>query len=485
MVIEYFLDWVQSAGLSKRIDAASALVRAYLREDIDPSEREAVEAAITVLLEDPAPGVRLALAEAVGSHENVPRHVANALSADSNEIASKVLSRSPVFLDQELVYMIRTYDAHKQIAISCRPWLSQTLTRVICEEGCEEACLGILMNPASELSDENMHAIAERFGKTTEIRVILMERKNLPTQTRLLLINKLGEALNEMVSQKAWLTEARANYVVADACDKACIAYAANAPEEEVSKVVRSLINDGRVTVAFLLRAVCMGNITLAAATFAELSNIRLERVENILGNDKQSAFKAVYDRAGLPQSAFSIFQCAISTWRKLLRSDVNINQARMPFLVTREVLQTYIAQGDAVVDELLVLLRKLAAETARESAKHKANEISSRSVETNPKPAVVISKADFPDVRREVIQPPVQQDAEDEQWSEIFGKIHLLSANKQSVKEKIEASAAKINKYKIPSANGLGDFVGDIALDDETPIIADVIFSIPENKAA
>lgn len=513
MVIEYFLNWVQSASLSKRTEAAAALARAYLRDDMDVSEREDVEAAITTLLEDPAPKVRDALAEILSIQENVPRHVIISLAADTNEIATKVLSRSPVFLDQELVHMIKTFDVEKQIAIACRPWMPQIVLNAICNSGCEEACLGSLMNPASRFLDENLHAIAERFGSNTELRVILMDREDLATKTRLLLINKAGEAINAFVTNKSWLSEKRANAVVADACDKACIAYAANAPEEEVSNVVQSLIDDGRVTVAFLLRAVCMGNITLAAATFAELSNIRIERIETILSNDKKAAFKAVYDRAGLPQSAYSIFQCAISTWRKLLSAKNPENQARMPFLVTREVLQTYVMQNDQVVDELLVLLRKLAAETARECAIYKATEISNRAEVAKPvdikptalpiakpveatliaapetkeviEPTIVVSEIEMSQLRGSISEMKVQEVKEDKHWDEIFGKIDRLSANKKSTKAQIKMRADKVNAYRSPLAMDLSEYIGDIDIKDEETVFTDAILNIPIDIAA
>jgi|GEM_PF-1348031 len=501
MVIEHFLNWVQSANLTKRTDAAAALARAYLRNDLEDAEREDVEAAITTLLEDSAPKVRDALAEVFCIHENVPRHVIIALAADTNDIATKVLTRSPAFLDQELVHMIKTFDVDKQIAIACRPWMSQTLLSAICNFGCEEACLGSLINPACRFDDENLHAIAARFGNNTEIRVILMDRHDLPTKTRLLLINKAGEAINALVTGKAWLSAKRADVVVADACDKACIAYAANAPEEEVSNVVKSLIDDGRVTVAFLLRAVCMGNITLAAASFAELSNIRLERIETILSNDKKSAFKAVYDRAGLPQSAYSIFQCAISTWRKLLSDKKPVDEARMPFMVTREVLQTYVTQNDVIVDELLVLLRKLAAETARECAKYKANVISSRvnyvPVKA-PKSVEVIEEATIiPDVKEAIAEVAVSElqgsisdltvhnKREDEHWAQIFDKIERLAVYKRPAKAPVKTEEDRAQTASSPLTLDLSDYIGDLALEDADLFSDDLVLNIPIEQAA
>ena len=380
MVIEYFLDWIENASVSKRVDAATALTKAWKRNDLAIDERDDVEAAITTLLDDPSPEVRITLAEGFDSWPDAPRHVISALAADNLEIAITVLSRSPVFLDAELVRYVEEGSMEHQIAIACRPWLSSQVVLKTCETGCEEACLGLLANPVAKLSPDNCHAIALRFGTVTDIRVILLERPDLETETRLLLINKLGEALNSLVSERSWMSPPRADAVINDACDKASIAFAANAPDCDVDRVVASLVKQERMTASYLLRAVCMGNITLVARALSYLSGIECSRVESVLTRDRRAAFKAVYDRAGLPETAFAVFHCAISTWRRLLSSNSAINQSRLPFLVTKEVLETYAGNKDHVVDELLVLLRKLSAEAARESAKSKADEISNRS---------------------------------------------------------------------------------------------------------
>ena len=379
MVIEYFLEWVQTASVAKRTEAASALVRAFLRRDISNEEREDVEAAITTLLEDPAPSVRFALAEAFGARKQAPRHIISALAADTLDVSIITLSQSPVLHDTELVEFIETSEVDNQIAIACRPWLSERVIASICKDGHKDACMALMMNPVATISQDNLHIIAQRHGTNTEIRLMLLDRDDLAAESRLILIGKLGDALSNLVSSKGWMQENKVKKVIHEACDKASIEFVANASNEDVIHLVRNMIESGKITVSYLLRAVCMGNITLVAHAFSELSGVRFSRVETILTKDRKSAFKALYDRAGLPKSAFVIFHTAISTWRRLLSSADKSNQARLPYLVTREVLETYTGRKDEVVDDLILLLRKLSAETARESSKIKAAEIASR----------------------------------------------------------------------------------------------------------
>ena len=376
MIVERFLEWVEQAPASQRAEATSALARAYLISPLEDEERESAEAAMTLLLDDASPEVRLSLAESLANSDRAPRHVVLALANDIPEIATTILSRSPMFLDAELVDLMATGTVEQQIAIACRCTLSPALIGAISEVGVQEACLGLLMNPSARCTARILHRIGERHGEDAEVRNIMLDRSDLPSETRMLLFEKLGSSLKSFVTGRGWISEKRAGETVRDACDKATITHAASAEDDDVERMVANLIADGKVTASFLLRSICMGNITFFSRAVAQLSGMPPSRVDAILVQDRQSAFKAVYAKAGLPERAFGVFQTAISTWRRLLSSGSAINQSRLPFLVTKEVLETYGAGSNPAVDDLLVLLRKLGAETARQSARARVSEM-------------------------------------------------------------------------------------------------------------
>ena len=357
----------------------TATACAYLNPLVETGERDDLEAALTVLTEDNSPAVRMAIAQGFGAYASAPRHIMSSLASDSTEISVVVISRSPVFHDSELISFLKTENSRKQVAISCRPWLSTELTRTICQLGCRDAVFGALENPVAEFREDDLHQIAMRFGQDTKIRASLLKRRDLATRTRHILIAKLGVALSGLLREKSWMPAERVEQAVGDACDRASIIFAARAREEDISCVVHNLIAEDRLTVAFLVRAICMGNISLVASALSELSGIRFAKVETILTRNRQSAFRAVYERAGLPASAFLVFKTAISAWRRLLLSNSSLNKARLPFIVTREVLDAYSNKPEFADHDLLVLLRRLSSETARENSKAQVMEIAAR----------------------------------------------------------------------------------------------------------
>ena len=75
MVIRHFLKWINNARVGERCAAAAALSRAFLDHELPFEDRCETEAALTLLLDDPSPKVRAALAEALSMSRHAPQQV--------------------------------------------------------------------------------------------------------------------------------------------------------------------------------------------------------------------------------------------------------------------------------------------------------------------------------------------------------------------------------------------------------------------------
>src|SRR6202035_2110388 len=98
MIVRQFLQWQRTASAAERADATSALARAYLYSNLSPDDRAAAEGALLMLLDDPSPLVRAALAQALASSEQAPPTASLALAGDQAEIARAEIA--PFSLDR-------------------------------------------------------------------------------------------------------------------------------------------------------------------------------------------------------------------------------------------------------------------------------------------------------------------------------------------------------------------------------------------------
>src|SRR3954454_23686352 len=247
MIVRQFLHWVRTAPAAERAEATSALGRAYLYSELSPDDRAATEGALIMLLDDPSPLVRAALARALAFSEFAPPPVILGLAADQPEVASWVLEHSPLLLDADLVDAVATGRPQVQAAIANRANLPPAVSAAIAEVGSAESCLVLVENASAEIAPFSLARIVARHGHLAAIREVLLARDDLPAPTRQALVAKLSETLAGFVASRQWLEEERAVRVAKEACEKATVTLAAVSSHGEMLPLIRHLRDSGQL----------------------------------------------------------------------------------------------------------------------------------------------------------------------------------------------------------------------------------------------
>ena len=370
MIVRQFLQWVRRAPPGERAEATSALARAYLHSDLSPDDRAAAEGAMIMLLDDPSPLVRRALAEVFASSLKAPRVIVHALAADQPDIARPLLARSPLLLEQDLVDLIATSQPEAQMVIAGRAMLSRSLAAAIAEVGSAEACLTLVENPDADIAPFSIDRIVERFGHLAAIRESLLGRDDLPMAVRQALLSKLSQTLAGFVAARKWMGPEHAEYAAREACEKTTVALAAEIPYEEVSALVQHLRQSGQLTAGMILRALLSGNVVLFEEALAELSGVAIERLTSYIHDRNISGFAALYCKAGLPDVAYPAFREAIAAMREGMLVGEHGGVARLKRRMVERVLEACAQERGRDLASLLALLRRFAVEAAREEAR-------------------------------------------------------------------------------------------------------------------
>ena len=370
MIVRQFLHWVRQAPPGERAEATSALARAYLYSDLSPDDLAAAEGAMIMLLDDPSPLVRRAMAEAFASAEKAPQIVVHALAADQSDVALPVLAQSPLLLEDDLVDLIATGHPDVQIAIAGRPQLPRTLAAAIAEVGVAEACLALLENLNSDIAPFSMDRIIERFGHLAPIRENLLAREDLPIAMRQALLSKLSQTLAGFVAARQWLGPEHAEFATKEACEKATVALAADTRYDEVGALVQHLRQSGQLTAGMILRALLSGNVVLFEEAMAELSGVSIERVTAYIHDKNISGFRALYRQARLPEVAYPAFREALAAMRAGLLIGEQGGATRLKRRMVERVLGACVQERGEETASLLALLRRFAVEAAREEAR-------------------------------------------------------------------------------------------------------------------
>ncbi|MDR7027549.1 uncharacterized protein (DUF2336 family) [Rhizobium rosettiformans] len=321
LIVAAFLRWVETAKSQERARAANALARAYLKSDMAPEERHAAQMAMTYLLDDPAPQVRLALAEVLAREAGAPRAIMVSLAEDQPEIASIVILYSPVLADADLVDIAGRGTVETRALIAARSEVSIGVAAALAEIGDAAELEVLLENPRARLTTFTLRRIAERHGHCERIRSLLLDRDDLTSGIRQLLVQFVADALAGSELVIGAVGSRRIERIAREAGDCATIALLADVHGEELSRLTEQLRLAGRLSPAFLMHALCAGRTDFFSSAIVAISGLDERRVRSILATGRFHAVRALLESAGLARDLSPIFVDAVMLWRNLIQS--------------------------------------------------------------------------------------------------------------------------------------------------------------------
>lgn len=358
VIVQAFLRWAETAKPADRAKAADALARAYLVSPMDDEKRRAASMAMMHLLDDPSPVVRAALAEALADTAAAPRGIVVALAEDQPVIASKVITRSPVLTETDLVDLAGRGTCMARALIASRPALTRGVAAAVAEVGGEAEVLLLLENRTASITRFTLRRIAERHGQHAAVRNLLLEREDLTADARHVLISHISEALASSGLMRTTMTASRIDHVTREAGDAATVAIAGTVRHQDIPGLVEHLRLSGRLTPAFLIHVLCSGKVDFFAGAICNLSGLEDQRVRAILATGRMHAVRALFEAVGLDRAVAVVFVEAVLLWREAARSPLGTSM----FGICLPLLERFRPQATALspLAELLDMIEKL-----------------------------------------------------------------------------------------------------------------------------
>src|ERR1700730_14774715 len=369
MIVRQFISWIRTAPAGERAEATRALAGAFLISGLSEDDCIAAEGALLMLLDDPSPLVRQAMAEVFARSADAPASIVQALSLDQPSVALPVLEFSPLLIDADLVDIVATGNDEMQCAIARRINLPPSVSAAIAEVGTPAAALELIENANAELPLFSWDRIVERHGHLAAIRESMLMLEDLPAATRVALVAKLSDTLAQFVVARNWLSADRAGRIASEARDRSTVNIAARSRGDDMRGLVRHLRATGQLTAGVILRALLSGNLELFDSGLSELSGLPQARVSALLHDRGGASLHALLQRAGLPESTFAAFRIALEVNHETGYADTPGGAARLRRRMVEGVL-THCEPDRPAAEPLLILLRRFATESAREEAR-------------------------------------------------------------------------------------------------------------------
>jgi uncharacterized protein (DUF2336 family) len=358
MIVRSYLKWSQNAQPDDRADAVSVLINVYLSGELSPEDRRDAQAALFMALDDPAPKVRRAMAEALGGSEYAPRPIITALAHDLPEIACIVLANSPVLSDADLIDAAAVASPRAQEAIAARPYVSLALSAALAEVACPSALIILLANDGADIAVKNLTRMVERHGNEAALREAMLARTDLPAGIRTALALATTQHLTGHVRNMGWLADIRTDRMERDCREMSAISIAAESDTADMIDVVRAVRGAQFLTPQLLLRAVLSGEERFLAAALAELCGLSYERAYSIVGGRHMSGLRALCRKAGVPMALEPAFEAALAALHELRRKR---QELAVGSLSTRIIEQVMVACSASMAPEMARLMPVLA----------------------------------------------------------------------------------------------------------------------------
>lgn len=301
-MIEYgeFVRLSRSYDSDERGHAAHLAALAFLDHRGSADEHAALYAALINFLDDPSVKVRAALAYGLLHSIDAPRPIMIALLRDSPIISRAILQYSPILIDADLVGAIRDGDQSMLFAIAQRGTLSPRIAAELIGRDDEEISLHVLRRNDISIDAGQLVQLAQRKGSNARMRGALLGRSDLPAPARVILLQRVTEALRQTRLVRGALPPDRLARLLQDGSDTAISAIGESEASQQKREFVQGLVGSSQLNSRILLHAVVTGHVMFFASCVAELAGATREKVFTLLEGGSRPALSALFLRAGL-----------------------------------------------------------------------------------------------------------------------------------------------------------------------------------------
>ncbi len=310
-----------------RVGAAEQLGSLFSAGAMAAPEHEIALAIFKKLARDVADQVRQALAVQIASSPLIPPELARQIADDIETVAIPFIGASPALPEDDLLAIIASGSAAKQRAIATRESVSEMVSEALVATDDAEVVMAVLRNPGAEVSEPSYHLIMDRFAADNMVQSLMVDRPWLPLGVTERLIEVVSDALRARLAEKHALSPELADALADLARERALLAEAAALPSEfDVETLLARLDSKGRLTPTLLMRAAIQGDIRFFEVGVAVLAMVPPKNAARLIADRGPAGFKALYDKARMPEDYFKAFRAALDA-----QADLGLDAGQSP----------------------------------------------------------------------------------------------------------------------------------------------------------
>jgi uncharacterized protein (DUF2336 family) len=224
-----------------------------------------------------------------------------------------VLQFSEVLTDEDLIEIVRTHGAAKQIAVASRPTVSEGVADALVDTGNEEVVTTLVGNEGAQIGEPSLQKVLDNFGENEKLSDLMAKRPTLPVRVTERLVSLVTDTMRAHIIDNHELAPDQVSDLILQTREKATLGILSDKSDDlSVRELVVQLFRAGRLTPTIVLRALCMGDMRFFEASIAVLSKVPLTNVRVLLHDDGDLGLGSILRKADIPQELHPVISTAI-----------------------------------------------------------------------------------------------------------------------------------------------------------------------------
>jgi uncharacterized protein (DUF2336 family) len=351
---------IQEPSGAVRGGLAAKLAGDYGAGNFSKAEAEIANDIFRLLLKDVEKSVRRTLSEHLSGSGQVPHDIIIKLANDEPEVAEHVLQHSPVLTDEDLLQIIQsTKEVIKLCAVARRQNVSAPISDALVETKHHSVLGDLFRNKGANISEKTLLSAWSDIANDHTLLETLVHRGGLPLTVAEKLYHVVTDDMKHLLTRHYKLSTPVAQKAVSDTREWEMLGImpgeGAIDPDndEQVEDLVDQLFMGGRLTHSLLIRALCVGSISVFEAGIARLAGVPRVNARILLMDSGILGFRSIYKAASMPEG-FSEAVCVL-LGISLEETDFGFN--KRPDFRKRVVDRIYVEGHHRSVDNMSYLL--------------------------------------------------------------------------------------------------------------------------------
>ncbi|MDE3059646.1 MAG: DUF2336 domain-containing protein [Pseudomonadota bacterium] len=281
--------------------------------------------------------VRTILASRLSRIDKLPPDILQTMINDVSEVAAPVLEHSKLLSEKDLLNLLPHSDAEKLQAIARRSDVTEKLADALVETRHESVVSTLVKNEQAQINPQTFEKIVERHSESEVIVESMIQRDTMPVAVLDKVITRISETMQKSLEQKYGnLSEFKEmKKALAQTLELTSLRLLGFKSEnDELMKVLSHLDGSNKLSP---FAALSMGNLQLYEVSMSRLLRVPLKNIQTLLKDPE--GFRAVYEKAELPEALFEAAALAARAIRELEEKSVREGGIK-PILRPSELLE-------------------------------------------------------------------------------------------------------------------------------------------------